>query len=112
MWRKFGGPIAMRGVHLFHDVDAVLPELFTRRRAQGRVQHSALFCGVDRLAVEHRLDVLVQAAVPCQLTQQRKRLVVSTVLRVIQIEPGGLDRPAGASLRVGGKNSRRCEPAM
>ena len=50
------------------------------RAAQQRVQHGAVFGGVDGLASKHRIAVLHQAAVAGQVQQQRFGIAVPQVL--------------------------------
>ena len=76
------------------------------RRAQRDVQHGAVLGDVDLLAAEHRVDALAQArlARPAA-TQQPQRLVGDAVLRVVEVEAGGLERSA-APARSGSSANR------
>ncbi len=98
-----GGHSVQHRMHLGDDVDAVDPQLLARGRTQGRVQHRALFGRVDHIAAKHRGDVLGQAAVTRQRRQQRDGLAVDPLLRIVEVQPGGLDGPAGTALGVRGK---------
>ena len=62
------------------------------------VQHSAVLAHVDLLAREHRVAFGLDATRACEGCEQSDRLVVDTVLRVVEEEPGRFDRePFGAA---------------
>ena len=74
------------------------------RRAQRHVQHGALLGDVDLLAAEHRVDALAQPDSSASSQQQLQRLVGDAVLRVVEIDAGGLD--ASAARRAPGRPRR------
>ena len=61
------------------------------RRAQGHVQHGAVFRDVDFVAPEHGVDPLPQAGFLRQLEEQLQGFVGDAVFRVIQVKARGLD---------------------
>ena len=86
------GHLVEHGVDLRHDVLAVHHDRGVSRRAQRHVQHRAVFRDVDLLAAEHGVDPLAQAGLLRQLQQEPQRLVGDAVLRVVEVEAGGLRR--------------------
>ena len=74
------------------------------RHPQRDVQHRAVLGDVDPLAAEHRLDPLAQPGLPRPAAEQQpERLVGDAVLRVVEVEPGGLGDQPLAAARVGGE---------
>jgi hypothetical protein len=73
---------------------------FISRRTQGNVQDCALLGDVDFLPVEHGIDSCPQARLFRQLKEQLERLIVDSVLGVIQVKTNGLDRQTLTALRV------------
>ena len=89
---------------LGHDILAVDDDRRASRRAQRHVQHGAVLGEVDLVAAEHGVDAL--RAGPhssAELEQQPQRLVGDAVLRVVEIDAGGLGREPFAALGVVGE---------
>ena len=80
------GHLVEHGVDLGHDVLAVDDDRRAARRAQGHVQHGAVFGDVDLVAAEHGVDARAQAGFLGQLHEQPERLVGDAVLRVVEID--------------------------
>ena len=97
------GHLVEHGVDLGHDVLAIHEDGRASGRAQGHVQHGAVFCEVDFLAAEHGLHALAQVGFPRQLNQQLEGLVGDAVLRIIQEQAGRFRRQAFAALGILGK---------
>ena len=91
------------GVDFRHDIFSVHEDGRAFRRAQGDVQHGAVFRDVDFLAAEHGVDPPAQAGFLGQLEQQFERLVGDAVLRIIQKKARRLGRQALAAFRVVGE---------
>ena len=91
-------------VHLGHDVHAVHHDPLARRRPQGDVKHGPLLGHVDLLAAEHGLDASGEAALVGQPQQQPERLVGDAMLRVVEVEAGGLGGQALARAGVVGED--------
>ena len=85
-----GRHLVEHGVHVGHDVLAVDDDRRAARRAQRDVQHGAVLGDVDLVAAEHRVDALAQAGLVGQLQQQPQRLVGDAILRVVEVDAGGL----------------------
>ncbi len=87
-----GGGIAHAfgvGEHLVEDaVHFVGKRPGAARCAQGGVQHCAAFGGVDRLAGEHRVAVLLHAALARQVVQEAQRRRVEQILRQVGVNLG------------------------
>ncbi|MNO66040.1 hypothetical protein D3C76_568200 [compost metagenome] len=96
-------------VHFGHHVDAVDAELVADRAAQGGVQHRAAFGGVDDLAVEHRLDGILQADFFGQVHQQVTALFVDQVFRVVEKQAAAAQRELVKALGVGGEGVTHAE---
>ena len=94
------GHLVEHGVDFRHDIFSVHEDGRALRRAQGDVQHGAVFRDVDFLAAEHRVDPPAQPGFLGQLDQQLERFVGDAVLRVIQKQPGRLGGQALAAFRV------------
>ena len=80
------------------------------RRAQRDVQHGAVLGDVDLLAAEHRVDALAQPRLLRQRQQQAQRLVGDAVLRVVEVDAGGLER-RGARRAAGRRRRARAGAA-
>ena len=94
------GHLVEHGMHLGDDVLAVHDDGSVFRRAQGDVQHGAVFREVDLVPAEHRVHALAQAGFGRQLHEQLEGLVGDAVLGVIQEEARGLRRHPLAAFRV------------
>ncbi len=90
-------------VNLRHDVFAVDHDRSSARCAQSDVQHRALFGDVDLVAAKHRVDSRAELSVLGQCEQQAHRFVGDAMLRIVEIETGGLDGETLAAIRVFGK---------
>src|SRR5436190_18935390 len=67
---------------------------------QCNVQNRAVLGRVDRVAGEHRIDPLAQAAFLRELDEQPERLVGDPVLGVVEIDVLGFDGEALATVAV------------
>ena len=67
------------------------------------MEHGALLGRVDPVAAEHRLDLFAQPARAGQSDEQTDRLVRDAVLRVIEVQAGGLHGEALAARRIVGE---------
>ena len=90
-------------VDLGHHVDPVDGQRGALRHAQRDVQHRAVLRYVDPLPGEHRVPVLLEPGLLGQLEQQAQGLVGDPVLRIIEVEPGGLGAEPLAAIRVLGE---------
>ena len=90
-------------MHLRHHVDAVDHERRATRHAQRDVQDRTVLGHVDVVAAEHRVDALAEARLDREVEQQPEGLVGDAVLRVVEVQPGGLGREAGAPVGVVGE---------
>ena len=81
-------------VHLGHDVLAIDDQRRPFGHAQRHVQHRAVLGDVDAVATKHGVDALAQPALGRQLQQEAQRLVGDAVLRVVEVQPGRLEREA------------------
>ena len=86
-----------------HDVGAVDDNPLALRRAQGDVEHGALFGHVDLFAAEHRFDARAQAALLGKVQQQPQRFVGDAILGVIEVEAGGFGRESLAAPGIVGE---------
>ncbi len=80
-------------------------------RAQRDVQHRALLADIDLVTAEHCVDARAQAGFLGEPQQQRERLVGDAVLRVVEVETGGLGSEALAALRILGEERAEVERA-
>ena len=90
-------------MHLRDDVLPVDDERRVARQAQRGVQDGPVLGDVDVVAAEHRLDALRSPRLVRELQEQRDRLVRDPVLRVVEVEPGGLGGQPLAAGGVGGE---------
>jgi hypothetical protein len=90
-------------MHLGHDVDTIDDNALGLGRAQGSVQHGALFRHVDPLTAEHRGHALTQTAFPGQSHEQSDRFIGDAVLRVVEVNTGGFGAQARAPARIFGE---------
>ena len=88
------------GVDFRHHIFSVHEHGFALGRAQGDVQHGAVFGDVDFFAIEHRVHFPAQARFPGQLQEQLERLVGDAILGVIQKQSTGFDRECLAAFGV------------
>ena len=100
--RERGHPVE-HGVHVRDDIDAVDDERAPARHAQRDVQDRAILGDVDPLAREHRVASLGDPCLGCEIEQEREGLVGDPVLRVVEEEPGRLDREPLGSIGIGGE---------
>ena len=90
-------------MHLGYDVHAGDQHPFVPRSPQGNVERGPLLGHVDLLAAEHGIDAPGQATFLGQPEQQMNRLVGDAMLRVVEIETGGLGGQTLAAARVVGE---------
>ena len=95
--------LVQHGVDFRHDIFAVHQDGGILGRAQGDVQHGAVFRDVDFLAAEHRVDLRAQTGFLGQLQQQLERLVRDAVFGIIQKKSGGLGGQSFAAFGVVGE---------
>ena len=76
-------PAAPEPASLRKAIDAIDHDRLTAVVPQGSMQHRPVFCVVDMLAIEHRLDLIRQIGIPGQLHQHFHRLVSYAVLGVV-----------------------------
>src|SRR5262249_11696942 len=62
------------------------------RRPQRHVQDRAIFCDVDSLTSEHRVDSLTQPGLLGEPDEQAQCLVLNAIFRIIQEHTGGFRR--------------------
>ena len=86
-----------------HDVPAVHNNGSPLRRAQGDVQHRAVFRNVDLVAPEHGINGRPQAGFLRQFKEQPERFVGNAVLRIIEKKARGLGGHALSAPGVGGE---------
>ncbi len=92
--------LVQHGMDLGHHVFAVHDNPRIPRRTQSHVQDGAVFGEIDSLAPEHGVDPRSQADLLRQLQEKLDRFVVDPILRIIEVDPGGLGRHAFASARI------------
>ena len=91
-------------MHVEDDVAAVELDLLVARRAQGDMQHGAVFPSMLMLlAAPHRTDACAQSALFGQLHELAQRFVGEPVLRIVQIKTGSLHAQPLAALRIVGE---------
>ena len=109
-------PLGERGhavehlVHVRDDVAPVDDQRALARHAQGDVQHRAVLGDVDVLAGEHGVAPLGHARLFSQLNEQTEGLVAHAILRIVEVDPGGLGGQPGASLGVGCEEIAQVSP--
>ena len=84
------GHLVEHGVDLRHHVLAVDDDGYPFRRTQCHVQDGAIFGDVDFLAAKHRVDPGAQPGSFGELDEQLERLVVDAILRVVEVDAGGV----------------------
>jgi len=87
-------------VHVCGDVLAVHSELCASRGAEGSVQHSPVFGGVDVLAAEHRGDAVAQVRLIGEREQVPCNVVVHQVFRQIHPQARSVEGVALGALRI------------
>ena len=97
------GHLVEHGMDLGHDVFSSHDNGRALRRAQGHVQHGAVFREIDFLATEHRRNPPAHIGFLGQLEQQLESLVRDAILRIIQVEARRLGRQALTAFWVIGK---------
>ncbi len=95
-----GGHLVEHGVDLGNDVLAVDDDFPVARRPERDVQDGAVLAHVDLLAREHRVALRLHAAGAGEGREQTDGLVGDAVLRIVEEEPGRLDREALGSVRA------------
>ena len=95
---------------LRHDILAIDHDGRPFRRAQRHVQDRTIFRNVDFLTPEHRVDSLAQSGLLGKPDEQAYRLVVDTILRVIQEDAGGLRRHPLATRWISGEQVTQVPP--
>ena len=90
-------------MHLRHHVGPVDDQRGSLRHAQRDVEHGAVLGHIDPLPGEHRIPVPLEPGLLGELEQQAQGLVGDAVLRVIEIEPGGLGPQPLTARRVLGE---------
>ena len=73
---------------------------FSRRRAQRNVQHRPALGDIDGSTPEHCIDPFAQPALIGKPHQELNRLAGDAILRVIEVDPGGVECKALAARRI------------
>ena len=89
--REVRHPVEHR-MNVGHDVLAVDQDRRAARCTQRHVEHGSVLRDVDLLATEHGVDAGAQAGLLGEADEQRQRLISDPVLRIVEIDAGGLDR--------------------
>ena len=79
-------------MNLGHNVLAVDQDRRAARRAQRHVKHGSVLRDVDLLATKHGVDARAQAGLLGEAEEQGQRLIGDPVLRIVEIDAGGLGR--------------------
>jgi len=91
------------GLDFRHHVRAIHGNRGSARRAQGGMQHSAVFSEIDLVTPEHRLNPVAKTAILCQRNEQPNGFVRYPVFRVIQIKAFRLNGQPLTTVRIVGK---------
>jgi len=90
-------------MHRRHDVHAVNLDPLASGRAEGDVQHGAVFGHVDLPAGEHGFDAFSQAALLRQGEEPLQGLVSDAVLGIVEVEADRFSGKPGATLGIIGE---------
>ena len=91
------------GVNLGDKIYAIGENLCIFWRAQGDVQHGALFGEVDLVARKHGINVVAQTGLLRKVKKQADSLTGNTVLREVEVETQGLQRESFVTLWILGE---------
>ena len=94
-----------------HDILAVDDDRRPFRRPQRDVQRGAVLGAVDLLAAEHRVDARGKVGLFREREQQAHRLVGDPLLRVVEVDAGGLGRQRSPRAGSAAKSSRSVRPS-
>ena len=100
--REPGHPVE-HGMDPGHDILAVDQNRRAARCTQRDVQHGAVLGDVDLLATKHGIDPPTQPGLFGETEEQRQRLIGDPVLRIVEINAGGLRRQPFATAGIARK---------